>query len=78
VGIDFPESQEDANIIGNNPGPQQQKQEWSQQLPNYQGKYLDNYYNYFYPNQPSLQDLILEQSKLMRVFLKSLLLMIRF
>ena len=31
LGVDFPEYQEDANIIINNSGPQQQRQGWGQQ-----------------------------------------------
>ena len=58
LGVDFPESQEDANIV--NFAPQQQRQEWGhqQQRSNYQGKYPGNYYNSSSPKQPSLRDLI--------------------
>ena len=31
LGVDFPEYQEDANIVINNSGPQQQRQGWGQQ-----------------------------------------------
>jgi hypothetical protein len=31
LGVNFPESQEDANIIVNNSAPQQQRQGWGQQ-----------------------------------------------
>jgi hypothetical protein len=66
LGVDFPEYQEDANIVINNSAPQQKKQEWGQQQQwsNYQGKYPDNYYNSSNPKQPSLRDLILEQAKI--------------
>ena len=44
LGVEFPEYQEDANII--NSAPQQQRQGWNQQQrATYQGKYLGNYYN---------------------------------
>ena len=61
--VDFPKSQEDANIIVNNSTPQQQRQGWGQQQQrsNSQGKYPGNYYN---PKQPSLRDLILEQARI--------------
>ena len=63
LGVEFPEYQEDANIIINNSAPQQQRQGWNQQQwSTYQGKYLGNYYNT--PNQPSLRDLILEQARI--------------
>ena len=76
LGVEFPEYQEDANIIINNSAPQQQRQGWNQQqLLTYQGKYPGNYSNT--PKQPSLRDLILEQARIMRIFLRSLLLMIR-
>ena len=46
LGVDFPELQEDANIIINNSAPQQQRQGWNQQQRlNYQGKYPGSYYN---------------------------------
>ena len=65
LGIEFPESQEDVNIIGNNSGSQQQRQGWNQQQRStYQGKYPCNNYNSFKPKQPSLRDLILEQSRI--------------
>ena len=66
LGIDFPENQEDANIVINNSVPQQQRQGWGQQQQqsNYQGKYPGNYYNSFNSKQPSLTDLILEQAKI--------------
>ena len=64
-GVEFPEYQEDANIIINNSAPQQQRQGWNQQQQStYQGKYLGNYYNCFNRNQPSLRDLILEQARI--------------
>ena len=64
-GVEFPEYQEDVNIIGNNSGPQQQRQGWNQQQRStYQGKYPCNNYNSFKPKQPSLRDLILEQSRI--------------
>ena len=45
-GVEFPDYQEDVNIIGNNLGSQQQRQGWNQQqLLTYQGKYPGNYYN---------------------------------
>ena len=62
--VDFPEYQEDVNIIGNNSGSQQQRQEWNQQRSTYQGKYLGNYYNSSNPKKPSLRDLILEQVRI--------------
>ena len=64
LGVDFPESQEDANIVINNFTPQQQRQRWSQQQQRltYQGKYPGNYSPK--PKQPSLRDLILEQAKI--------------
>ena len=78
MGVEFPEYQEDVNIIGNNSGSQQQRQGWNQQQwLTYQGKYLGNNYNSFNPKQSSLRDLILEKLGLMRIFIKSLLLMIR-
>ena len=40
LGVDFPEYQEDANIVINNSGQQQQRQGWNQQRSTYQGKYL--------------------------------------
>ena len=62
MGVEFPEYQEDANIV-NNFAPQQQRQGWNQQQRStYQGKYPDNYYNT--PKQPSLRDLILEQARI--------------
>jgi len=62
LGVEFPEYQEDANIV-NNSAPQQQRQGWNQQQwSTYQGKYLGNYYNT--PKQPSLRDLILEQARI--------------
>ena len=63
MGIEFPEYQEDANIVINNSGSQQQRQGWKQQQWSiYQGKYLGNHYNSSNPKQPSLKDLILEQA----------------
>ena len=63
LGVDFPKSQEDANIVVNNYTPQQQKQGWGQQQRStYQGKYPGNYPSN--PNQPSLRDLILEQVRI--------------
>jgi hypothetical protein len=51
LGVEFPEYQEDANIVINNSAPQQQRQGWNQQQrSNYQG----NYYNSFNSKQPSL------------------------
>ena len=47
--VEFPEYQEDVNIIGNNSGSQQQRQRWNQQRSTYQGKYLGNNYNSFNP-----------------------------
>ena len=65
LGVEFPEYQEDVNIIGNNLGPQQQRQGWNQQQQStYQGKYPSNNYNSFNPKQPSLRDLILEQANI--------------
>ena len=65
MGIEFPEYQEDANIVINNSAPQQQRQGWNQQQwSNYQGKYTCNYYNSSNPKQPSLRDLILEQARI--------------
>jgi hypothetical protein len=63
-GVDFPEYQEDANIVVNNSAPQQQRQGWNQQQQrsNSQGKYPDNYSSN--SKQPSLRDLILEQAKI--------------
>ena len=62
LGIEFPEYQEDANIVINNSAPQQQRQGWNQQQRStYQGKYPSNNYNSFNSKQPSLRDLILEQ-----------------
>jgi hypothetical protein len=50
LGVEFPEYQEDVNIIGNNSGSQQQRQGWNQQQwSTYQGKYLGNNYNSFNP-----------------------------
>ena len=62
--VDFPESQEDANVIINNSIPQQQRKGWNQQQQhsNYQGKYLGNYSSN--SKQPSLSDLILEQARI--------------
>ena len=62
LGVEFPESQEDTNIVINNSAPQQQRQGWNrqQQRSTYQGKYPGNYYNSSNPKQPSLGDLILE------------------
>ena len=63
MGVEFPEYQEDENIVINNFAPQQQRQGWNQQqCSTYQGKYLDNYSNT--PKQPSLRDLILEQARI--------------
>ena len=66
MGVDFPEYQEDANIVINNFAPQQQKQGWNhqQQWSNYQGKYPGNYYSSSNSKQPSLRDLILEQARI--------------
>ena len=62
LGVEFPEYQEDANIIIHS-APQQQRQGWNQQQRStYQGKYLGNSYNT--PKQPSLRDLILEQARI--------------
>ena len=36
LGVEFPEYQEDANIINNNYAPQQQRQGWNQQRSTYQ------------------------------------------
>ena len=78
-GVEFPDYQEDVNIIGNNLGSQQQRQGSNQQQRStYQGKYLGNNYNSFNSKQPSLRDLILEQARIKRIFLKCLLLMIRY
>ena len=64
-GVDFPEYQEDANIVINNSAPQQQRQGWKQQQRStYQGKYLGNYYNSSNPKQPYLRELILEQARI--------------
>jgi hypothetical protein len=63
--VEFPECQEDANIVINNSAPQQQRQGWNQQQQStYQGKYPGNYYNSSNPKQPSLRDLILEQARI--------------
>ena len=64
--MNFPEYQEDANIVIINSAPQQQRQGWrqQQQRSNYQGKYPGNYYNSSKPKQPSLRDLILEQARI--------------
>ena len=73
MGVDFPEYQEDANIV--NPVPQQQIQGWGQQQQqwsNDQGKYLGNYYNSSSPKQPSLRDLIWEQAKINENIFKKL------
>ena len=66
LGVDFPKSQEDANIVINNSTPQQQRQGWNQQQQrsNSQGEHPSNYYNSSNPKQPSLRDLILEQVKI--------------
>ena len=66
MGVEFPEYQEDTNIVINSSAPQQQKQGWNQQQQrsNYQGKYPGNYYNSSKPKQPSLRDLILEQARI--------------
>ena len=65
MGVEFPEYQEDANIVFNNSAPQQQRQGWNQQQRStYQGKYPGNNYNSFNPKQPSLRDLILEQARI--------------
>ena len=65
LGVDFPEYQEDANIVVNS-APQQQRQGWNQQQQrsNSQGEHPDNYYNSSNPKQPSLRDLILEHAKI--------------
>ena len=72
MGVDFPEYQEDANIVINNFAPQQQKQGWNhqQQWSNYQGKYPGNYSSN--PKQPSLRDLILEQARINENIFKKL------
>ena len=63
MGVDFPEYQEDANIVNNNFAPQQQRQVWNQQQRStYHDKYPGNYYNT--PKQPSLRHLILEQARI--------------
>ena len=65
MGVEFPEYQEDPNIVINNSAPQQQRQGWNQQQRlNYQGKYPGNYYNSSNSKQPSLRDLILEQARI--------------
>ena len=65
LGVEFSEYQEDVKIIGNNSGPQQQRQGWNQQQRStYQGKYPGNNYNSFNSKQPSLSDLILEQARI--------------
>ena len=66
MGVEFPESQEDTNIVINNSAPQQQRQGWNrqQQRSTYQGKYPGNYYNSPNPKKPSLRDLILEQARI--------------
>jgi hypothetical protein len=65
IGVEFPEFQEDINIVINNSVPQQQKQGWNQQPRyTYQGKYQGNYYNSSNPKQPFLRDLILEQVRI--------------
>ena len=65
LGIEFPELQEDVNIIGNNLGSQQQRQGWKQQQRStYQGKYPVNYYNSSNSKHPSLRELILEQARI--------------
>ena len=70
-GVEFPEYQEDANIIINNSAPQQQRQGWNQQQRStYQGKYPSNSYNT--PKQPSLRDLILEQARINKNISKKL------
>jgi len=65
LGVEFSEYQEDVNIIGNNSGSQQQREEWNQQQwSTYQGKYLGNNYNSFNPKQPSLRNLMNISKKL--------------
>jgi hypothetical protein len=66
LGVEFPEYQEDANIVINNSTPQQQGQGWrqQQQRSSYQGKYPGNYFNSSNSKQPSLRDLILEQARI--------------
>jgi hypothetical protein len=60
LGVEFPESQEDINIVINNSALQQQRQGWNQQpRSTYQGKYTGNN-NSSNPKQPSLRDSILE------------------
>jgi hypothetical protein len=73
LGIEFPQYQEDVNIIGNNLGSQQQRQGWNQQQQfAYQGKYPSNNYNSFNPKQPSLRELILEQARINENIFKKL------
>ena len=77
LGVEFPEYQEDANIVSNNSGSQQQRQGWKQQQRStYQGKYPGNYYNSSNPKQPSLRELTLEQPRINESTSKKLLLMI--
>ena len=65
MGVEFPDYQEDVNIISNNSGSQQQRQGWKQQQRStYQGKYPGNYYNSSNPKQPSLRELMLEQARI--------------
>ena len=64
-GVEFPDYQEDVNIISNNSGSQQQRQGRNlQQWSTYQGKDPSNNYNSFNSKQPSLRDLILEQARI--------------
>jgi predicted flavoprotein YhiN len=62
LGVEFPQYQEDANIIINNSAQQQNQGWWQQQWSTYQGKYLGN--NSSKPKQPSLRDFILEQARI--------------
>jgi hypothetical protein len=72
LGVEFPKSQEDINIVINN-STLQQKQGWNQQpRSTYQGKYQGNYYNSSNPKQPTLRDLILEQVRINDNILKRL------
>jgi hypothetical protein len=68
LGVEFPKSQEDINIVINNSAPLQQRQGWNQQpRSTYQGKHQGNYYNPSNSKQPSLRDLILEQARIIRL-----------
>ena len=74
MGVEFPEYQEDTNIVINNCAPQQQRQGWNQQQQrsNSHGKHPGNYYNSSNPKQPSLRNLILEQAKINKNISKKL------